>query len=359
MFMPESDLSTTDAPESKPSNVVGRLLSLDALRGFNMFWIMGADEVFKEIAKHANNPTLTWVTNIFCEHVEWVGFRYHDMIFPLFLFIIGVAIPFSTAKMLETGVDMRQVAIKIIKRTLIMIALGYFYYRVLDLKGWEHQRMMGVLQRLALGYGFAAMIALFCTIRTQAIAGISLLVGYWITMRFIPVPGYGAGNFSEWGNFANYVDRLIFLPGQLYQKYGDPEGLYSTIPAISTCLMGVLAGHWLRSDRDGNTKAKWLLVAGVASIALGYLWGIDFPVIKKIWTSSYVLVAGGWSLLILGAFYWTIDVKGWKRWTPFFVVIGMNPITIYVGDRFIDFEATATYFVKGLMKHTGSYSDSG
>ncbi|MEP6757361.1 MAG: DUF5009 domain-containing protein, partial [Chthonomonadales bacterium] len=298
---------TTEAtPPVKPA----RLLSLDVLRGFNMFWIMGADEFFKEVAKKVDNPTVSWVTDIFCRHVEWQGIRYHDMIFPLFLFIIGVALPYSTAKAMENGATQNQVALKIIKRTLILIALGFLYYHVLDLKGWEHQRMAGVLQRLALGYGIAGLILVYSNIRGQIIAGISCLVAYYLMMRFIPVPGFGAGNWTKEGNFANYVDRVIFLPGQLYEKFGDPEGYFSTIPAVATCLMGVLSGHWLRTDRSGHEKAKWLIIAGLASIALGYLWGIDFPIIKKIWTSSYVLVAGGWSLLLLGSFYWTIDVKG-------------------------------------------------
>ena len=261
----------------------------------------------------------------------------------------------SIAKRMELGDTKKQIAWKIIKRTLVMIALGYIYYGVLDLKGWEHQRMFGVLQRLAMGYGAAGLILLYTNIRGQIIAAGSILVGYYLMMKFIPVPGYGAGHYNQWDNLANYIDRIMLLPGQMHEKYGDPEGLFSTIPAVATALMGVLAGQWLRTDKDGNTKAKWLLIAGVISIAAGYLWNIDFPIIKKIWTSSYVLVAGGWSLLLLGSFYWTIDVKGWKKWTPFFVVIGLNPITIYVGDRFIDFEAMANFFVGGLMKHSGEY----
>src|SRR5258706_1146611 len=147
------------------------------------------------------------------------------------------------------------------------------------------------------------------------------------------------------------MDRVLFARGQLYEKYGDPEGIFSTIPAIGKALMGVLAGQWLRSAKEGNQKAKLLFAAGLASIALGYLWGVDFPVIKKIWTSSYVLVAGGWSLLLLATFYWLVDVEGWKKWTFFFVVIGLNPITIYIADPIIDFDVIAKFFLGGLAKH--------
>jgi predicted acyltransferase len=348
-----SSTEQNQSAAAPPTSV--RLLSLDALRGFNMFWIMGGDELLSAIAAKADQGWLNKVADIFCRHVEWEGFRYHDAIFPLFLFIIGVALPMAVAKRREKGDTQKQIVAKIVKRTLVMIALGFLYYGVLDLKGWENQRMVGVLQRLALGYGFAGLIMVYTSVRGQIIATVSLLVGYWLAMRFIPVPGYGAGNFSEWGNLANYIDRSILLKGQMYKEYGDPEGLFSTIPAVATALLGVLTGHWLRSNRDGNTKARGMLAAGVVCIAAGYLWSLDFPVIKKIWTSSYVLVAGGWSLLLLAAFYWTIDVKGWKRWTPFFVVIGVNPITIYVGSRFIDFDHTAEFFVKGLLKYCGDY----
>src|SRR5262249_1157066 len=250
-------------------------------------------------------------------------------------------LPFSLGRKLEKGIPKSELAKKVLKRTAIMLILGLIYSGLFDLKGLDHQRIMGVLQRLALGYCFASFIYMNTKIRGQVIALAACLLSYWLAMRFLPVPGFQRGDFSEYGNFANYIDRVLFAPGQLYEKYGDPEGIFSTIPAIGTALMGVLAGGWLRSDREGNNKTLALVMAGLASIAAGYLWSIDFPVIKKIWTSSYVLVAGGWSLLLLAAFYWLIDVKGWTKWTFFFVVIGLNPITIYIADRIIDFDGIA------------------
>lgn len=340
-------------PVQKPS---ARLLSLDALRGFNMFWIIGGAELLEEIAKRVNNSAFTHVSDIFTKHVQWEGFHFHDMIFPLFLFIIGVTLPFALGRRLEAGEPRSELVKKVLKRTVVLFLLGWVYYGLLEFKGMDHQRIMGVLQRLALGYGFAAVIMLNTNVRGQIAAALTCLVGYWLAMRFLPVPGFHPGDYSTNGNFANYVDRLLFRPGQLYKTYGDPEGIFSTIPAIATALMGVLAGTYLRSERDGMQKARGLAAAGILSIGAGYLWSLDFPVIKKIWTSSYVMVAGGWSLLLLALFYWLIDVKGWKRWTLFFVVIGLNPITIYVGQEIIDFEHIAKFFVGGAIRFVPAYS---
>ena len=170
-------------------------------------------------------------------------------------------------------------------------------------------------------------------------------------MRYMPVPHYGPDRYSQLNNYANFLDRHLFYRTQLYvPEYGDPEGLLSTIPAISTALLGVLTGHWLRRPERPTWKATIMFLAGAGCIVAGYAWSIDFPIIKKIWTSSYVLVAGGWSILLLTLFYWLIDIRGWKKWAFPFVVIGMNPITIYVGQKIIDFEYTAKFFVGGTEK---------
>lgn len=320
-----------------------------------MFWIVGGAELVSAIAKKFDIPFFNAISANLTEHVKWEGFHFHDMIFPLFLFIIGVMVPYALGRRLEAGVPKSQLLWKVIRRTALLFFIGWVYYGFLDFKGLDNQRIFGVLQRLALGYGVAATIFLYTNVRGQIYAAAGFLVSYWLLMRFLPVPGFHRGDYSEWGNFANYVDRVLWLPTQNYTKYGDPEGLFSTIPAISTCLLGVLAGHWLRTTRSGMEKVKALVIAGIACIAAGYLWSLDFPVIKKIWTSSYVLVAGGWSLLLLAFFYWIIDVKGWSRWAFFFVVIGLNPLTIYVGDRFIEFESTARFFVRGALKFIPAY----
>lgn len=348
-------VAVMEAP-AEPPQARGRLASLDALRGFNMFWIVGGAELFAALAKRLDFAWLNPISDNLTEHVKWEGFHFHDMIFPLFLFIMGVTFPFSTARRREENVSRGRLAYRVIVRAAALVFLGWVYYGLFDLKGIEHQRMMGVLQRLGIAWGIAALIALYANARGQAAAAAALLIGYWLSMRWLHAPGFPAGTYSPEGNFANYVDRLVFLPGQLYEKYGDPEGLFSTIPAIATALLGILAGHWLRASRAPLKKAQGLALAGVACLALGHLWGLDFPVIKKIWTSSYVLVAGGWSLLLLAAFYWAIDIRGWRRGVFFFTVIGMNPITIYLGQRIIDFDKIATFFFGGLAAHLPALS---
>jgi predicted acyltransferase len=330
-----------------------RLESVDALRGFNMFWIIGGAELFSALVKALHADWLHPVDMNLTSHAPWVGFRFHDMIFPLFLFIIGVTTPFALARRREKGASRGELVKHVLLRMLILFALGLVYNRALQLPGWEHVRIMGVLQRLALASALATLLYLFLDLRGQIAAGVGLLVVYFLAMRFLPVPGHPLGSMDETGNFANYVDRLIFLPGQLYKDYGDPEGLFSTIPAIVTALLGLFAGQWLQTSKSKEEKVRGLLIAGVIAIALGYAWSPFFPVIKKIWTSSYVLVAGGWSALILAAFYWIIDIRGWKRWAYFFLVIGLNPITIYVGQKFIDFEEMGKFFFGGLALHAG------
>jgi len=332
-----------------------RLTSLDALRGFDMFWITGGAALLVAIAHKADWPLLTCVANNLCEHVEWEGFHFHDLIFPLFLFVIGVAMPFSLGRRLEQGASRGEVLRKIIRGTVVLFLLGLVYSGWLELKPLTEMRIPGVLQRLALGYGLAGMAMLYLRPRGQAVAAVACLVGYYLLMRFVPVPGDHGGPWTMEGNLANYIDRLIFTRGQIYEAYGDPEGPLSTIPAVATALIGVFTGYWLRSARGGNEKTLGMLGAGVVLIGAGYLWSLDMPIIKKIWTSSYVLVAGGWSLLLLAAFYWLIDVRGWKGWSFYFVVIGLNPITIYIGQKIVNFDAVGAYFLRGVAAHLPDY----
>lgn len=330
-----------------------RLESLDALRGFNMFWIIGGAELLAAIATAVPWGWLQAVSANFTEHVEWEGFHFHDMIFPLFLFIMGVTTPFSVSRRREQGDSQAVLARHVLKRTAVLFFLGLVYSGLFKLAGIENLRILGVLQRLALASGGAALIYLFLNRRGQVAAAVSLLLVYWAALCWIPVPGHPLGDFTPEGNFANYVDRLVFLPGQLYKSYGDPEGLFSTLPAITTALLGIFAGEWLRGPKPPGDKVVGLIAAGALGIALGYAWSPWFPVIKKIWTSSYVLVAGGWSALLLALFYWVIDVRGWKRWAYFFAVIGLNPITIYLGQKIIDFDKIAEFFVGGLTQFAG------
>ena len=315
-----------------------------------MFWIIGGDAIASEIGKLWPTPLVQGLAAQFSEHVEWEGFHYYDMIFPLFLFIIGVALPFSIGKRLEEGASKADVLKKIAQRTALLFLAGLVFNGLLGFPGWEHLRIFGVLQRQALGFGIAATLMVLTKPRTQAIVAVAILFVYWAILRWVPVPGHLLGSMTPDGNVANYLDRLMLLPGQMYEKYGDPEGLLSTIPAVSTALIGVFAGRLLQSPRAEREKVAWLVGAGAACLVLGAAWSPLFPVIKKIWTSSYVLLAGGFSLWLLAAFYWAVDVRKATKWALPFVVIGMNPLTIYFLSEIIDFGKVTNYFLEGSLK---------
>lgn len=330
----------------KPSQ---RLMSVDALRGFIMFFVIGGDELIKKLAEHFNNPIFNNISENLTGHADWEGLHFYDMIFPTFLFLIGVVIPFSLGKRLESGHSKKRVIIKIIKRTLILFTLGLIDNGLLDFQGFCHLRIMGVLQRLALGYFFASLIMLFCKkIRRQIVIFATILVGYWAALTFIQLP--------DGVDLPTYIDRLIFAPGQLLLGDFDPEGLFSTIPAIATGILGLFTGQWLKSQYSKSQKLIGLIVCGLGCLILGLLSSIWFPLVKNIWTSSYVLAAGGCSLLMLAAFYYLIEILRFTKWAYFFVVIGVNAIIIYVGQNIINFEDISAYFTDGFFSFLPAYS---
>ena len=330
-------------------NLVGqRLASIDALRGFDMFWIIGGGALLENLLKVYSCPVTDTIQRQL-HHVRWRGFNFEDLIFPLFLFIVGVVLPFSLTSRLERGHSRRALYLHIIKRSAIIILLGLIFNEIQRFD-WAQMRWPGVLQRIGICYFFAAIIVMNTKWRAQAIIIVAVLVLYWIATMLIPVPNFGAGNLTMEGCLSSYIDRQL-IPGQLYYGYGDNEGIISTFPAICTVLLGALAGNWLRSGQMGDRKAAGLALAGIVSLSAGLLWGRVFPIIKILWTSSYVLVAGGLSLLLLALFYWVIDVKGYRKWAFFFIVIGMNPITIYFLQRFIDFNGIAEFFLAGAVEH--------
>lgn len=335
--------------DSEQQDLIGRrLASVDALRGFDMFWIIGGGTLFESLIEVYNHPVTETVQKQL-NHVKWEGFHFEDLIFPLFLFIVGVVLPFSVTRRIERGQSRPALYLHILKRSVVIILLGLIFNDLLQFD-WAQMRWPGVLQRIGLCYFFAAIIVVHTKWRTQAIIVAAVLILYWLAMMLIPVPNYGAGNLTMEGCLSSYIDQQL-IPGELYYGYGDNEGLISTLPAICTVLLGALAGHWLRSGQSGNRKAAGLALAGIVSLLIGLLWGLVFPIIKIIWTSSYVMVAGGWSLLLLALFYWIIDVKGYRKWAFFFIVIGMNPITIYFLQRFVDFNGIAEFFLLGVAKH--------
>ncbi len=357
-MQPSQTDSDSSIPEEKliplESNFTSqRLYSLDALRGFDMFWIMGAEEIFHSMAKATNAPFWTVLAEQFT-HPAWNGFHFYDLIFPLFLFIAGVATPYSVGRELQKGKTKNEVLWRVVKRGLILVILGIIANNGLQLKPLAEVRFGSVLGRIGLAYMFANIIYIYSKRNAQIIWFCALLIGYWLLLKFNSAPGFSMGDLTMEGNFASYIDRSI-LPGKLYLGVHDPEGLVSTIPAIGTGLLGILAGTYLKNtDINGARKALYLAIAGIIFIGIGWLWNYDFPINKNLWTSSFVLNVGGISLLLLSLFYYIIDVLGYRRWSFFFRVIGMNSILIYMSGHFINWEYTTEGFFKWLGQWMGN-----
>ncbi|HVM48245.1 MAG TPA: hypothetical protein VMU04_09465 [Candidatus Acidoferrum sp.] len=317
-----------------------RLVSLDALRGFDMFWIMGGDYVVRSLPAIHDSP-FTRALAAQMQHCEWAGFHFYDFIFPLFVFIVGVSLVFSISRLLESAgraAAMRRILI----RSVLLFLLGTFYMGGLA-DGFRGVYLAGVLQRIAGAYFFAALIFCFCGWRAMVGICVALLVGYWALMTFVPVPGLEAPSLAEPGlNLAHYIDEL-YLPGQRFEGT-----LLSTMPAVANCLIGVFAGLLLRSNRvPGQRKVYWLLAAGALSLGAGFVWSREFPIIKLLWTSTYVLVACGWSAILLAVFYQVIELWQLRAWALPFVWIGMNAITLYLVAGLVNFHRLAGRFVGG------------
>ncbi|MBL8820654.1 MAG: hypothetical protein JNL58_31820 [Planctomyces sp.] len=344
----------SSVPAAEPRQVSShRLLSIDALRGFDMFWIASGENFVLALLARSEAPWAKTASRQL-EHVAWEGFRFYDLIFPLFLFLAGVVIPFSMSRQQADGAAAWW---RIGRRTVLLFLLGLLCNGLLEFD-WKELRIAGVLQRIAVCYGITAAISLKTGWRTQLAVIIGILIAYCGILSFIPAPGSAAGDLSPQGNLAGYLDRN-FLPGKIldeYYGYGDNEGLLSTLPSVATCLLGCLCGHWLLSSYRGWTKAGGLVLAGSFCLMAGTVWGNYFPIIKNLWTSSFVLVAGGWSLLLLAVFYAVIDVLRLQRWAFVFIVIGSNAITIYVVPSFIDFSRMSAWFLGGFAKMSGDWN---
>ncbi len=250
--------------------------------------------------------------------------------FPFFLFIVGVSIPLAFGKRLESGGSKRDLYLKIIKRTLIIFAIGLFL-NGLPYFNLAEYRIPGVLQRIAVCYFFASIIFLNTKVRTQVAIAIGLLIFYWLIVKLVPAPGFAAGDLTKEGSLPSYVDRIVFGKHVWAQaKVYDPEGFLSTIPAIATTLIGVLTGTWLRTEKTRYEKAAGMFVVGAVCVAVGWAWNSFFVINKALWTSSYVLFTGGLALQFLSICYWLIDIKGYRRWAKPFEVFGLNAIALYV-----------------------------
>lgn len=329
-----------------------RLVSLDALRGFDMSMLIGARVIAAGLAK-LDLPGVSAIVRQL-SHTPWNGLTFYDVIFPLFVFITGVSLTLSLRKRLERGDERRAIMRHVTARAVMLFLLGIVYN-----EGFGQApllvniRVMGVLQRIALCYFFAAMLVLYTKPRTQVAVAASILVGYWAVMKFVPVPGHGAGVWTVQGNLAGYLDRRL-LPGRLFYGDWDPEGLLTTVPAVATCLLGVLSGHWLRSSEKvgsrtltAEQRAKYLFLGGLVTSVVGLLVSPAFPLNKNLWTSSFVLVTGGLGIMALAALHWVIDLQGHRRWAFPLVAIGMNSMFIYLAVRFVPFGRVAEWLVGG------------
>jgi predicted acyltransferase len=376
-----------------------RLMSVDALRGFDMFWIVGADSLVVALHRMTQTRPTTFLAEQL-EHADWEGFHFYDLIFPLFVFIMGVSVVFSLTKTIERA-GRAEALKRVFRRSVLLFVVGIFYSGGIT-NAWPDIRLMGVLNRIALAYFFGGI--LFCFFKPRALVAtcVGILVGYWALMTFVPVrdiqltkstlarlaeqagdpkaaelfkeernpsavkdsPAWAAAEkmfyattnrvtskFDKGLNLANHID-FEYLPARKYDTFFDPEGLLSTIPAVATCLLGVFAGLLLSNHSvPDKKKVLWLIAFGIAGAAMGWLWNAQFPVIKKVWTSSYVLVAGGYSAILLGVFYLIVDVWQSRAWCQPFVWIGMNSITIYLAGNILGgFRRVAARLVGGDVK---------
>lgn len=338
--------------DKKSSFIQSRLLSLDTLRGFDMFWIIGGEELVHALSKLYPNYFWSQFSKQL-EHPYWNGFTFYDLIFPLFIFLAGVSTPFSIGKALNDGKSKKEILLKVLKRGLILILLGIVYNNGLQIKPIDDIRFMSVLGRIGIAYVFANITFLYVkeTFLIYWFAG--LIVAYWLILKFTSAPGFPMGDLSMEGNFASFFDRNV-LPGKLSRGIHDTVGLFNNIPAISNALAGIITGIFLQKQKITPTKkALYMALAGLLAVIIAQIWNLDFPINKNLWSSSFVMQTVGLSLLLFALFYYVIDVLKYTRWTLFFQVIGMNSILIYISGKFIDWEFTADAFFKWLGQLTG------
>jgi predicted acyltransferase len=331
-----------------------RLYSLDTLRGFDMFWIIGGGSLLGALAKATE---WHWV-EVLAEqmhHVAWEGFRFEDLIFPLFMFISGVAIPFSLISRLEKGVEKSVLHKKVFKRMVLLVFFGLIYNGVLK-NGFSDPRYLSVLSQIGIGYFFASVIVINTkTIKARIFWLIGIMAGITILQLFTPVPGFGAGVLTPEGSINAWIDQK-FLPGRLIYGTYDPEGVLCIVSATSVTLMGAFAGFILRNkEYTQNKKTIILLIAGAALVLVALLLSPVYPIIKNIWTVPFNILTAGISFLLIAIFYYIIDVKMWRSWIFFFRVIGLNSITIYLGVRIVDFWHSSGFLLGWLANPIGDY----
>lgn len=339
-----------------------RLISLDALRGFVMFWIMSGEHIIHALAKAAPIPVFIWMSSQL-HHTDWNGVTFYDMIFPIFLFVSGVSMPYSfERKMSIAGVtspmqlpakEKQKIYLSMFKRMCILVCLGFVVNGLLRFDGYSQTRFASVLGRIGLAWFFAGIIYLNFDFKKQLFWLVVILFFYYFVLKFIPVPNFGAGILTKEGSFTSYIDQL-FLPGRLHSKVYDPEGLFSTIPAVGTALIGVFLGTFLKSlAKNFSTRKKIVIMLSSAVIlmVIGILWNYDFPINKRLWSSSFVCYVGGFSILLFTFFYVIIDVMGFHKWAFPLLLIGSNSILIYMAyEGLVNFGLTAEFVFGGIIK---------
>lgn len=339
-------MSKTDLSEGRAAKS-NRLLSVDALRGFDMLLISGGGTFIALMEGKSNWP---WVDAIArqLEHPAWFGFTFYDFIFPLFLFISGVSIAFSLNRDLRNKVAKTVIYRKALWRMIILIVLGILDKNV-PFPFFEPSqiRLGSVLGRIGIA-GFLATVLYLNFSWKGLLAWIGgILLTYYALLFLVPVPGYGAGNLSFEGNLVGWIDRT-FLPGRLLQKTYDELGLLTQLPALCLAIFGTLAGDVLRSEKNEYEKIRMMSFAGIACIAIALLWSLHFPIGKRLWSSSFIMLTSGMAFLFMTLFYWIIDVLKYQKWAFFFQVIGLNSLTVYLAYRFIDFGETSKRLFSGL-----------
>lgn len=294
-----------------------RLVSLDVFRGLTIAGMIVVN--MPGSWQHVYPPL---------RHATWHGVTPTDLVFPFFVFIVGVSIVLAYTKRLKSRVSKSKMMGKIIRRSITIFLLGIFLALFPEFN-FAELRIAGVLQRIAVCFLACAILFLRTDWKRQLQIGVVALVGYWLAMMLIPVPEVGMGSLEPDKNVAAWIDNYL-LPGRMYQETWDPEGVFSTIPAIASCISGMLVGHLLISNQTQNQKLIWLFSLGFLTFVAGNIWDWFFPINKNLWTSSYVLYTSGLAAMTLATCIWLVDVQGYKKWTKFGVIFGMNAIAAYV-----------------------------